>query len=192
MLEKILELDRQLFILLNGWGSETYDGLWLFITKQINWIPFFLLLAYLIVKKIGAKQSLILVIFVALLIAVTDQSTNFVKNSFHRLRPSNNPDINLLIRVVQKRNSFSFFSGHAANTMSVATMLFLLMKPYYKYFWLIFLWPLIFAYSRIYLGLHYPSDILCGYLFGLLTGSLMFLAYQAAQKKFFPPKIKEQ
>lgn len=191
MVEKILDLDRQLFMLLNGWGSETYDGLWLFITKQINWIPLFILLGYLIVKKLGAKQSLILIIFVALLIALTDQATNFVKNSFHRLRPSNNPDINLLIRVVQKRNSFSFFSGHAANTMAVATMLFLLMKPYYKYFWLIFFWPLIFAYSRIYLGLHYPSDILCGYLFGLLTGFLMFLGYQAAQKKYFPAKIKE-
>ncbi|RTY90891.1 phosphatase PAP2 family protein [Flavobacterium sp. GT3R68] len=191
MLEKLLDLDRQLFMLLNGWGSETYDGLWLFITKQINWIPFFILLAYLIIKKLGAKQSLILIIFVALLIAVTDQSTNFVKNSFHRLRPSSNPDINLLIRAVQKRNSFSFFSGHAANTMAVATMLFLLMKPYYKYFWFIFFWPLIFAYSRIYLGLHYPSDILCGYLFGLLTGSLMFIGYQTAQKKYFPAKIEE-
>lgn len=192
MIEKILDLDRQLFMLLNGWGSQTYDGLWLFITKQINWIPLFILLGYLIVKKLGARQSLILVIFVALLIAITDQSTNLVKNSFHRLRPSNNPDINLLIRVVQKRNSFSFFSGHAANTMAVATMLFLLMKRYYKYFWLIFFWPLIFAYSRIYLGLHYPSDILCGYLFGLLTGFLMFMGYQAAQKKYFPAKIKEQ
>lgn len=192
MMEKIVSLDRQLFILLNGWGSETYDGLWLFITKQINWIPLFILLGYLIVMKLGARQSLILVIFVALLIAITDQSTNLVKNSFQRLRPSNNPDINLLIRVVQKRHSFSFFSGHAANTMAVATLLFLLMKHYYKYFWLIFFWPLVFAYSRIYLGLHYPSDILCGYLFGLLTGFLMFLGYQAAQKRYFPAKIKEQ
>ncbi|HEX9151710.1 MAG TPA: phosphatase PAP2 family protein, partial [Flavobacterium sp.] len=65
MLEKILSLDTELFIFLNGLGSETYDGLWLFITKQSNWIPLFLLLAYLLYKKLGAKQTLYMLLFIA-------------------------------------------------------------------------------------------------------------------------------
>ena len=186
MLDKILSLDTQLFIYLNSLGSETYDGLWLLITKQINWIPFFLLLLYFIYKKLGIKQILYLFLFVAVLIFFTDQITNLVKNGFQRLRPCNNPEINSFIRIVQSRTSFSFFSGHASNTMAVATFLYLIFKKDFKYFWLLFLWPLVFAYSRIYLGLHYPGDILTGYLFGAFFGFLMFKFYQMAQKRNFP------
>ena len=186
MLEKILSLDTELFVFLNGLGSPAYDGLWLFITKQSNWIPLFLLLLYVIFKKIGAKQTLYLLLFVALLVAFTDQMTNLVKNGFQRLRPCNNPEINSFIRVVQVRNSFSFFSGHASNSMAVATFLYFTLRSYFKYFGLIFLWPFIFAYSRIYLGLHYPGDILTGYLFGFTFGFLVFKLYKTAQKKYFP------
>jgi undecaprenyl-diphosphatase len=188
MLKKILSLDTELFIYLNSLGSETYDGLWLFITKQVNWIPLFLVLLYVIFKKIGIKQTLYLLLFVAILITITDQTTNLFKNGFQRLRPCNNPDINTFIRVVKKSNSFSFFSGHAANTMAVATFLFFNFKHKIKYFGLLFLWPLIFAYSRIYLGLHYPIDILTGYLFGFIFGFLMFKIYKFAQLKYFPQK----
>ena len=186
MLEKILSLDTELFVYLNGLGSETYDGFWLMITKQINWIPLFLLILYLIYKKLGTKQTLYLFLFVAVLLVFTDQTTNLFKNGFQRLRPCNNPEINSFIRVVQVRKSFSFFSGHAANTMAVATFLYLIFKRNFKYFWLLFLWPLIFAYSRIYLGLHYPLDIICGYLCGFILGFLMFKLYTIAQKKYFP------
>jgi undecaprenyl-diphosphatase len=182
MLEKILSLDTQLFIYLNSLGSETYDGLWLIITKQLNWIPFFLFLLYLIYTKLGLKQTLYLMLFVAALITATDQITNLFKYTFQRARPCNNPEINTFIRIVQVRTSFSFFSGHAANTMAVTTFLYLIFKKQFKYFGLLFLWPLIFAYSRIYLGLHYPLDILSGYLCGLIMGSLMYKAYQWAIK----------
>lgn len=186
MLEKILALDTQLFIYLNSLGSETYDGLWLIITKQINWIPFFIFLFYLIYKKIGIRQTLGLLLFVAVLVTVTDQVTNLFKYSFQRLRPCNNPEINTFIRIVQSRTSFSFFSGHASNTMAVATFLFLVFKKQFKYFGLLFLWPLLFAYSRIYLGLHYPLDILAGFVCGLITGYLTYRAYQFTQIKYFP------
>lgn len=186
MLEKLKTLDTDLFIYLNGLGSETYDVFWLFITKQTNWTPFFLLLLYLILKKIGTKQTLFMLLLVAILITFTDQTTNLVKNGFQRLRPCNNPEINSFIRVVQVRKSFSFFSGHAANTMAVAAFLYLILKRHFKYFGLLFLWPLIFAYSRIYLGLHYPIDIFCGYLFGFTVGFLMYKIYQTVQKKYFP------
>lgn len=185
MVDKILSYDTQLFVFLNGLGSETYDGLWLLITKQTNWIPLFLVLLYLILRKIGIKQTLYLLLFVAVLIAFTDQFTNLFKNGFQRLRPCNNPEINDVIRIVKSSKSFSFFSGHAANSMAVTTFLFLILKRYYKYSYLLFLWTLVFAYSRIYLGLHYPLDIFSGYVFGLLSGFMMYTIYQRVQKKYF-------
>ena len=189
MLEKLLSLDTDLLLFLNGLGSPAYDGLWLFITKQSNWIPLFLLLLYVIFKKLGAKQTLYLLLFVALLVTFTDQMTNVFKNGFQRLRPCNNPEINTVLRVVQVRRSFSFFSGHASNSMAVATLLYFTLRSYFKYFGLIFIWPFIFAYSRIYIGLHYPLDILTGYLFGAIFGFLMFKIYRAAQQKYFPKPI---
>jgi len=185
MLEKLLELDHDVFTFLNSLGSEQYDPFWLYITQQIHWIPFFLLLFYLIYKKIGGKQTLYLLFFVALLIAFTDQLTNVFKNGFERLRPCNNPNLEATIRKVLIRDSFSFFSGHASNTSAVATLLYLVMKKHYKYFWLIFLWPLVFAYSRIYLGLHFPSDILFGYMMGALSGFGCYKLYRFAQQKYF-------
>ena len=186
MLDKLLSLDTQLFVFLNGLGSETFDGLWLFITKQSNWAPLFLLLLYVIYKKLGVKQTLFLLLFVAVLITITDQTTNLFKNGFQRLRPCNNPEINTLIRVVKSSKSFSFFSGHAANSMAVAAFIFFNFKDKIKFFGYIFLWPFIFAYSRIYLGLHYPIDILTGYLFGFTFGFLLFKVYKITQKKYFP------
>ena len=163
MLEKILTLDTELLVYLNGLGSPAYDGLWLFITRQSNWVPLFLLLLYVIYKKLGVKQTLYLLLFITVIVAITDQTTNLFKNGFQRLRPCNNPEINTVIRVVQVRNSFSFFSGHASNSMAVAAFLYFVLRDKIKFFGLIFVWPLIFAYSRIYLGLHYPGDILTGY-----------------------------
>jgi undecaprenyl-diphosphatase len=191
MLEKLLSLDTDLFVFLNSLGSEKYDGLWSFITKQSNWIPLFLLLLYVIFKKLGAKQTLYLLLFVAVLVTFTDQMTNVFKNGFQRLRPCNNPEIKSFIRIVQFRGSFSFFSGHASNSMAVATLLYFTLRQYFKYFWLLFLWPFIFAYSRIYLGLHYPLDILSGYLFGFTSGFLMYKVYKMAQQKYFPLRIRD-
>ena len=186
MLERIKELDINLLVYLNSLGSETFDKFWLIITNQLNWTPLFLLMFYGIYKKIGGKQTLYLLLFIAILITFTDQTTNLFKHTFQRLRPCNNPDINSIIRVVQVRNSYSFFSGHAANTMAVATFLYLILKRHFKYFGLLFLWPLIFAYSRIYLGLHYPGDILTGYFFGALFGSLLYLVYRKLKPQYFP------
>ncbi len=189
MLEKLRALDVELFVYLNSLGNETFDATWLFLTKQINWLPFFLMLLFVVYKKLGSKQTLYLLLFVALLITFTDQTTNAFKNAFQRLRPCNNPDINTFIRVVQSRSSYSFFSGHAANSMAVASFLYFVFKSRIKYLGFLFLWPLVFAYSRIYLGLHYPLDILTGYLFGFVFGYLIHLLYKKAQNKYFPQAI---
>jgi undecaprenyl-diphosphatase len=88
------------------------------------------------------------------------------------------------MRVVKSSETFSFFSGHATNTMAVATLVVMLFKSQFKYLGFLFLWPLIFAYSRIYLGLHYPLDIISGYVFGAFSGFLAFKVFQWVQKKY--------
>jgi len=185
-LEYLIELDKDLFVFLNNLGSEQWDGFWLFITKQLYWSPLFAVLFYFFIKKIGWKQFGILIVFVALLILATDQLTNLFKYNFERLRPCNDPTLDGQIREVLVRKSFSFFSGHASNSMATTTFFFLIFRKYYRFAFLLFLFPLIFAYSRIYLGLHFPSDILTGYLFGIFTGALFYRIYTIFQQKYFP------
>ena len=186
MLEKLLSLDQQAFVFLNGLGSQKFDPFWLFITNQSNWTLFFVTVLYFIHKKIGTKQTLILVLFIAALVTFTDQTTNVIKNAVQRLRPCNNKDIMGYIRIVKSSETFSFFSGHATNSMAVATFIFLLFKSKFKYLGFLFLWPIVFAYSRIYLGLHYPLDIISGYIFGAFSGFLCYKLFQITQKKYFP------
>lgn len=186
MLERLIELDRDLLVYLNSFGSEFFDPFWEFITKQVNWIPVFAIIAYLTFKRLGWRHALMVVGVIALLIAFTDQTTNLFKNGFQRLRPGNNPEIAGVIRAIQHRKSFSFISGHASNSMAAAFFLYHVLKPYLKYMGFIFIWPLIFAYSRIYLGLHYPGDILMGYLWGILTGWLALKLYAYLRNRFFP------
>jgi undecaprenyl-diphosphatase len=186
MLDKLQQLDRELFVYLNGLGSETFDPLWAIITKQTSWIPVFAIIMYLAFKRLGWRHALLVVGMVALLITITDQSTNFIKYTVHRLRPGNNPELAGLIRSVQNRHSFSFISGHASSSMAVAFFLYNVLHPYIKYMGFFFIWPLIFAYSRIYLGLHYPGDIVAGYTFGLFTGWLILKLYIFLRDKYFP------
>lgn len=186
MIDKLLDFDRDVFIWLNSLGSQPFDGLWLVITKFTSWIPVFAIILYLTFKRLGWKHALLILGCIALLILVTDQTTNLFKYTFQRLRPGNNPEIADLIRAVQKRKSFSFISGHASNSMAVAFFCYRALRPYLKYMGFFFLFPLIFAYSRIYLGLHYPFDIMCGYVWGILTASLIIWLYGYLRNHFFP------
>lgn len=183
-MEQLLNLDKELLVFLNGLGSEPFDAFWKTITKQLNWIPYFLAVFYLLQKKVGWKNFGIIVLFLAVLITFTDQATNLFKNGFQRLRPCNTPDIKNIIRIVVERKSFSFFSGHAANSMASTMFIFLIIRRYYNYSFLLFLFPLIFAYSRIYLGLHFPLDILSGYVFGMLTGLFFYKLYEGFMSKY--------
>lgn len=184
-MERILQYDSNLFIYLNGLGSETWDPFWLAVTKIGYWIPFYVFLLWLVQRKLGWKQTLWVLLCVAVLITVTDQVVNLVKSHFQRPRPCNDEGICYLIRSVKTSSSFSFFSGHAANSMANATFVFLLLRRQYRLMGLLFFWPLVFAYSRIYLGLHYPGDIAVGYLFGALMGTLFFRIYLWSKSRVF-------
>jgi undecaprenyl-diphosphatase len=186
MLEKLQQLDREVFIWLNSFGSENWDSLWLSITQMYSWIPVFAIILFLTFKRLGWRHALLIIGMITVLLLLTDQATNLIKNHFQRLRPGSNPELEGLMRAVKKRSSFSFISGHASNSMAVAFFLYSVLHPYIKYMGFFFLWPLIFAYSRIYLGLHYPGDILMGYLFGLFTGWLVLKLYIYLRDRFFP------
>jgi len=178
MLEKIIQLDKELFVFLNGLGSESFDGFWLLITKQLYWTPIFLVIFYFLQKKLGWKNFGFYILFMAVLILFCDQTTNLFKNYFQRLRPCNVEELKAIIRIVKTSKSFSFFSGHASNSMATTVFGFMILKKYYKHSYLLFLFPLIFAYSRIYLGLHFPIDILAGFVFGATSGFICYTLYQ--------------
>jgi len=178
MLEGLINLDKKLFIFLNNLGSKPFDSIWLLITKQFNWIPFFLLLLVILYKKIGIKQLGIALLTIAALLTFTNEITDVIKFAVQRSRPCNDIELEGLIRVVHDSNTYSYFSGHAANSTAAMMFIFLILRHYYKFSYLIFLYPLIFAYSRIYLGLHFPLDILSGYIFGSMTGILFYKIYK--------------
>ncbi len=184
MLENLIEKDQQLLIYLNNLGTNFLDPIFMYITHQINWWPFFIILIFLLLKKISLKQFGLLVLVLTVFFVFTDQTTNLVKYSVARLRPVNDPLIEPFLRILRKANSPSFFSGHASNSSGSILIIFLIMKRYYKYAWLIFFFPLIFAYTRIYLALHYPLDILCGHIFGLSSGFLFYYIFRYFNNKY--------
>ena len=184
MLENLISQDQQLLIYLNNLGTEFWDPIFLQMTKQFNWLPFFLVLFYLLLKKVSLKQFGLLVLILVAFFLFTDQATNLVKNTVMRLRPVNEPLVEPYLRILMKRSSFSFFSGHASNSSGSILIVFLVLRKYYKYAWLIFFFPLIFAYTRIYLALHYPLDILCGYLFGIASGFMFYYLFRYFNNKY--------
>ncbi|ALJ04415.1 phosphoesterase [Pseudalgibacter alginicilyticus] len=186
MIEQLLNYDSELFLFLNGFGSETWDGLWLVITNKLTFIPLYSFLLFLLYKKYGAKSLLIFIVVVALMITFTDQITNVFKRGFERPRPCGALEIMDQMRFIAVRcGKYGFFSGHASNTMATAIFTGLLLKPYYKnlIFILVF-WSVLVAYSRIYVGVHYPLDIICGMTFGAMSGFLFYKLTKSLLKRF--------
>lgn len=177
MLDFLIHKDIELFIYLNNLGSIQWDGFWLFITNKFTAIPLYVFLLFLTYKLVGFKRMLIVLLFAILLVALSDQTANLFKYSFKRLRPCHNNDIASIIRIVKEGcgGLYGYFSGHAINSMAIAVFFGLLLKNKYKYlFTILIFWAVIIAYSRIYVGVHYPLDVLTGMLFGLVYGFIFY------------------
>ena len=180
MLEKISELDTQLFIFLNNLGTTNWDPFWLIFTEKYTHIPLMIILGILLYRTIGLKNFLYSLFFIAVLMAITDQFTGFIKDTFERARPCRVPEIEDQIRYIAKRCSrFGYFSGHSSNSMALAIFVGLLLKPKFKYaLQLLIFWALMMGYSRIYVGVHYPADVLTGFTFGAVLSLLFYWVYR--------------
>ena len=174
LLNSLIEYDKQLLLYLHSQGFEFWDGFWLFITYPPHWIPIFFLLFYLGFKAFGLKKAIYIAIFTAVSAAMSLLIVNIIKNYFQRLRPINDTSINRSIRVLVEAVDFSFVSGHSTVSFTIAFFSFWVLKKHYHFSLLIFIFPLLFAYSRIYLALHYPIDIFAGMVLGYFIAVLFY------------------
>jgi undecaprenyl-diphosphatase len=185
LLEDIIHIDKNILIFLNNLGNEQWDPLWLVITNQIYWSPLFIFVFYLTIKSFGWKRGGVMILSMILLVAFSDQFTNLVKNSVQRLRPNNDPGIAHLLRTLINPQSYSFMSGHATTSTFFAVYVTLLLKNKYKYIYFILLFPLIFAYSRLYLGVHFPIDISVGIIIGITFANIYYFFFSKLDNKLF-------
>ena len=188
MLEQLIQLDKELFLYLNGLGTETWDGFWMYLSKKISFvtIPFYLTLLILSYKYFGLKKTGILLISIALMITCTDQLANFFKYGVGRFRPCHDEDLIAIMRLVKERcgGKYGYFSAHAASSFALATFFSVLFHKRLRYLsYFLIVWALLVSYSRIYIGVHFPLDVITGLSIGGLLGWIFARLYIFATLK---------
>jgi len=180
MIEFLNQLDTSLFLFLNGLHSGWLDPVMIFISGKLTWIPFYLVLLVLIIRQYR-WQSLLILLFITVLISLSDQlSVRAFSFVFERPRPCHEPDLQPLIHLAKGScgGAFGFVSSHAANSFALAGFSWFLLRPVFpKIGFVLFPWAAIVSYSRIYLGVHYPADILVGAFLGLIIAWVVWKIY---------------
>ncbi len=177
-------LDQQLFLFLNSINSPFWDKIMHAVSGVLTWVPLYLaILIYLGLKY--KRKFIIILLFIILAATLADQlSVHLFKNVFHRLRPCHEPSLEGLVHLVDGKcgGLYGFVSSHAANSFNIALISLLLIRK--RWFTIsIILWALTVGYSRIYLGVHYPGDVICGSIFGALIGWGIYELYMLTDRK---------
>lgn len=192
-LQNIMQWDKELFLYLNSFNNDFWDTIMLMVTRKETWYPFFAIILFYTVKNYRSK-SLLILLFLALLILASDQLSVLMKMSIQRFRPVHEPAIEHIVHnVLRKGGLYGFVSSHAANSFAILVFTSFVFKNR-SYTLLLLFWALLFSYSRIYSGVHYPLDILGGAVLGVLIGLLLYKLMMFVENHFFysrSPKIEK-
>lgn len=178
------QFDHQLFLFINSLNSPFWDKVMYTLSGKIIWAPLYLaILIYL--GKTYKRKFLVILLFIIIAVTLADQfSVQLFKNIFHRLRPCHDPSLQSLVHLVNGEcgGLYGFVSSHASNSFNVALLSLMLIKKRW-YAISILLWAAIIGYSRIYLGVHYPGDVICGAMLGAFIGWGCYKLYELTDKK---------
>ena len=186
---KIQDMDMQVLSLFNGSDNIMLDQMVQILTSGLTWIPLYVMLFFVVMRNNETMGQIALVVGSAIFCVLFADGLvdGIIKQLAERWRPSNDPTFKYMVQVVDdiRPKGYSFCSAHAANTMSLAVFFSLLIRSKMLTITLV-IWSLINCWTRLYLGVHYPSDILCGMIIGIIVGILVYLLYYKIYLRISP------